>query len=339
MRVTINSHLNPYRLVPLALMAWAPLNRSADAAISYFTPPKYTPAQTVTVSRTRAVEGEQIAGYEITSDFGARSSPCPGCSEWHAGIDVATPIGTELKAPKQVEVTCWWDVGGGGEVADIKGIAEDDTLQVLHLDDCTSGSYAPGEVFATTGNTGNGTGPHLDVRWSSRQEPVIEDVEPLLTGKLPKGDAIARAGLEIVDSIKEDEGLRLNAYLDPVGVPTIGWGTTVYPDGRKVQIGDTITREQAEEYLQHDISTAQSAVEQTIETPLEPNELDALTSFQYNTGGIQGSTLAKKLNSGDKAGAAAELDRWVHGTVGDQKVVLPGLVTRRAREKDLFLGN
>ena len=140
-------------------------------------------------------------------------------------------------------------------------------------------------------------------------------------------------GKQLEDEIKESEGLRLNAYLDPVGVPTIGWGTTVYPDGHKVQLGDTITKDQAEAYLQHDIDKARTAVEKTIDQPLKQNELDALTSFEYNTGGIQASTLATKLNKGDKAGAASEFDRWVHG----DGAVLPGLVKRRAREKKLFL--
>lgn len=339
MRATIDTgNWSLYRLLPLAVIVWAPLNRAGDALASHALPQSYAPIQPIATSKTPVNIGDEIAGHPVTSDYGSRPSPCPGCSEWHPGVDLGTPTGTELKAPKKIEVQCWWDDGGGGNVANIDGIGGD-TLQALHLETCSAGTYQSGEVFALTGATGIGTGPHLDVRWKSGAEPVKEDVEPLLTGKLPKGDAISRAGLEITDSIKEDEGLRLNAYLDPVGVPTIGWGTTVYPDGRKVQLGDTITEAQAEEYLQSDMAQARENVTRAIEKPLTQGELDALTSFEYNTGGIQGSTLAKKLNDGDKAGAADELDRWVHGEVDGRKVVLPGLVKRRANEKEVFLGD
>ncbi|MEO0458056.1 MAG: lysozyme, partial [Cyanobacteria bacterium P01_A01_bin.114] len=130
------------------------------------------------------------------------------------------------------------------------------------------------------------------------------------------------------------EGLRLDAYLDPVGVPTIGWGTTRYPDGKSVQLGDTLTPEQAEQYLRYDLAQAQAAVKHTIKTPLKVAELQALTSFTYNVGAeaLKTSTLAHKLNQGDRKGAIAEFDRWVHG----ESRVLPGLVKRRAQEKKLF---
>ncbi len=44
-----------------------------------------------------------------------------------------------------------------------------------------------------------------------------------------------------LDLIKKWEGFRANAYLDPVGIPTIGYGTIRYPNGQKVQMGDIIS--------------------------------------------------------------------------------------------------
>ncbi|WP_204140318.1 M23 family metallopeptidase [Halomicronema sp. CCY15110] len=137
-------------------------------------------------------EGEVIAGYVITSGYGWRESPCPGCSSDHRGVDVATPLGTPLYAPtqpdQQVTVECWWDGGGGGQVADIT-TPEGKTFQALHLQRCTSGTYQGGEVFARTGDTGNGTGPHLD--WRDRtadgghQPPTRRYLAWVLTGQIP----------------------------------------------------------------------------------------------------------------------------------------------------------
>ncbi len=55
--------------------------------------------------------------------------------------------------------------------------------------------------------------------------------------------------------IEEFEGLRLNAYLDPVGVPTIGYGTIAYPNGRKVEMGDSISAAEASAFLKFDCET------------------------------------------------------------------------------------
>ena len=52
-----------------------------------------------------------------------------------------------------------------------------------------------------------------------------------------------------IDIIKKYEGCRLSAYKCPAQVWTVGYGTTVYPDGTKVKEGDTITQEKAEALL------------------------------------------------------------------------------------------
>lgn len=134
--------------------------------------------------------------------------------------------------------------------------------------------------------------------------------------------------------IKEYEGLRLHAYQDSAGVWTIGWGHT-----GDVRRGQSITVHQAEALLALDIGIAAAAVNRHVEAPLSQNMFDALVSFTFNFGEkrLAGSTLLKKLNLGDYAGAADELLRWNKGTVNGRKVALRGLTKRREAERALFL--
>jgi lysozyme len=143
------------------------------------------------------------------------------------------------------------------------------------------------------------------------------------------------AGLSL---IRQAEGLRLRAYPDPGtgGDPwTIGIGTTRYPDGRKVRRGDTCTPQQADEYLAHDLQGFERDVAGMVTVPLTSNQFSALVSFAYNVGvsALRNSTLLRLLNAGDHAGAANQFPRW-NRAAGR---VLPGLVRRRAAERDLFL--
>lgn len=141
--------------------------------------------------------------------------------------------------------------------------------------------------------------------------------------------------------IKKWEGCKLDAYLDPVGIPTIGYGTIAYPDGRRVAMGDQIVQEQAEGFLLHECTSICPAVERQVAVPLSQNQFDALVSFSYNVGlGAFGdSTLLRKLNQSDYAGAAEEFLRWNKGQVGGQTVELPGLTNRRRDERALFLSS
>lgn len=134
--------------------------------------------------------------------------------------------------------------------------------------------------------------------------------------------------------IRSFESLFLKAYLDPVKIPTIGWGTIQYPGGRKVKMGDVVTREQAEEYLMHEVREKCQGLEALISVPVNDNQFSALVSFAYNcgTGAFQGSTMRRKLNAGDYAGAANEFLRWNRA----KGMVLRGLTRRRIAEKKLF---
>jgi lysozyme len=138
-----------------------------------------------------------------------------------------------------------------------------------------------------------------------------------------------------VDIICDFEGKRLVAYDDGVGVWTIGFGTTIYPNGIKVKKGDTCTEAQAKSYMAHDLKKFEQAVNGAVNIPLNQNQFDALVSLAYNigTGAFNKSTLVKKLNAGDIRGAADQFDVWINA--GGKR--MQGLVKRRAREKALYL--
>lgn len=130
--------------------------------------------------------------------------------------------------------------------------------------------------------------------------------------------------------IRQFEGLRLLAYKDAVGVPTIGYGTT-----RGVKMGMTITKAQAEEMLRQDVERFEPEVQRLVRVPLNQNQWDALLSFTYNLGSanLESSTLLKLLNNGDYRAAADQFPRWNKA----KGAVLNGLTTRRAAERALFL--
>jgi lysozyme len=156
---------------------------------------------------------------------------------------------------------------------------------------------------------------------------------------------ISQAGLDLIKSFEgyldrlPDGSCR--AYLCPAGVWTIGWGCT-----EGVTEGMAWTKDQAEQGLRKELIQHENHVKRLVTTDLNQHEFDALVSFTYNVGtgrpkgegkkeipGLSTSTLLRCLNSGDRAGAARAFHQWNKG--GGK--VLPGLVSRRAREATLFL--
>ena len=144
---------------------------------------------------------------------------------------------------------------------------------------------------------------------------------------------ISDRGLQL---IADAEGFRASPYLCPAGVPTIGYGCTYYADGRRVTLKDPpISQPDAWAILAHVAGDIAAQIAKASKVVLTQGQLDALTSFAFNLGfgSLTASTLWRKLQAGDVAGAADEFPRWVHG--GGK--VLPGLVTRRAAERAVFL--
>lgn len=130
--------------------------------------------------------------------------------------------------------------------------------------------------------------------------------------------------------LKEFEGLSLTAYPDIVKVWTIGYGHT-----RGAFKGQVITLEQAQILLDKDLRVFETGVEKLVKVPLSDNEFSALVLLTFNIGlgHFGSSTLLRKLNEGDKLGAAAEFMRWNHA--GGR--VIEGLTKRRELERALFM--
>lgn len=135
--------------------------------------------------------------------------------------------------------------------------------------------------------------------------------------------------------IKRFEGLRLQAYQDSVGVWTIGYGWTQPVAGRKVGAGMAIDAATAERLLVCGVAQFEQGVERLVAVTITQGQFDALVSFAYNLGlrALEKSTLLRRLNAGDRQGAADQFDRWVNAG----GVRLDGLVARRAAERALFL--
>jgi lysozyme len=144
--------------------------------------------------------------------------------------------------------------------------------------------------------------------------------------------------------IKNFEGLRLSAYLDVAGIWTIGYGSTRYHDGRPVRPGDKLDNEiQATALFANTLTWYEDAVNNYVKVPLSQNQFDALVSFTYNEGtyALKNSTLLKKLNQKDYAGAAGQLLLWnkITDPHTGHKVVCDTLVSRRNAEHKLFLSD
>ncbi len=122
-------------------------------------------------------------------------------------------------------------------------------------------------------------------------------------------------------------------YICPAGVLTIGWGHT-NNHGRRFNANTIWTQAQCDAAFEEDMRGFEAAVRRLVKVELSQHQFDALVSFSYNCGdgALSGSTLLRKLNKGDHAGAAREFMKWTHG--GGRE--LPGLVKRRASEAQLF---
>lgn len=142
---------------------------------------------------------------------------------------------------------------------------------------------------------------------------------------------------------KHFEGFYSKPYLCPAGVWTIGYGTTYYESGRRVQADDpAIDKARAEALLLWELQQVSASAVMRLCPELFAWSLangtwrafNAITDFTYNLGSgrLQTSTLRRKLRVLDWEGAKEQLRLWVRG--GGR--VLPGLVRRRDAECALF---
>ncbi|MCR1838591.1 lysozyme [Pasteurella caecimuris] len=137
-----------------------------------------------------------------------------------------------------------------------------------------------------------------------------------------------------INHIIRDEGERLTAYQDIVGIWTIGVGHTGFVDGKPVAKGMTISKEKSREILKADLTRFENAINASVNVPLKQNQFDALVSLAFNIGegSFRRSTLLRKLNVGDYNGASQQFLVWKNA--GGR--VSQGLLNRRRREKALF---
>jgi lysozyme len=137
--------------------------------------------------------------------------------------------------------------------------------------------------------------------------------------------------------IKEFESFRKTPYLCAAGVPTIGWGTTRYPDKKAVKLSDPkITEAVGDMYLHHDLTTFEKAVTKALTIPIQQCQFDACISLCYNIGqgNFTSSTLVKMLNAGTAPDLIApQFLRWDKA----KGKSLAGLTRRRKAEMTLFL--
>ena len=136
--------------------------------------------------------------------------------------------------------------------------------------------------------------------------------------------------------ITKHEGLKLKPYLCPAKIPTIGYGNTYYPDGKRVTLLDKdITKQQAFDMFKEVANRFAKRVDELVITELTQNQFNSLVSFAYNvgTGNFSSSTLLKKVNKNpNDLTLKAEFLRW--NKAGGK--VINGLTNRRNEEADLY---
>jgi len=140
----------------------------------------------------------------------------------------------------------------------------------------------------------------------------------------------SRKGISLILSF---EGFSAQPYLDSAGIPTIGYGNTYYPDGKKVTLKDhAITREKGAELFSSVLPVYEKIVSRKIKVYLTQNQFDALVSHTYNTGGSD--TLFSLINK--KADAEAIRSWFTSRYITAGGKILNGLIRRRKAEADLF---
>lgn len=143
-----------------------------------------------------------------------------------------------------------------------------------------------------------------------------------------------RTGDTGLNLIKGYEGLRMSAHYAPSEQWTVGYGHT-----GSARHGMSVTEGDAERLLRDDVKPIEQLISDTVRAPLNQNEHDALVSLIFNIGedNWKRSTVLRKLNAGDKIGAASAFELWTKAFVNNELSSLDGLVRRRAAEKSLFL--
>lgn len=145
-----------------------------------------------------------------------------------------------------------------------------------------------------------------------------------------------KTGKKGLDLIKKYEGFYSKPYLDPIGIPTIGYGATYYPNNVKVTMKDKpLSEKEASDLLVQMLKVYENQVASLVRKPINQNQFDALVSFTYNLGAtnLGKSTLLKKVNvNPNDPTIRQEFEKW--NRAGGK--VLNGLTKRRKDEAALY---
>ena len=128
-------------------------------------------------------------------------------------------------------------------------------------------------------------------------------------------------------ALMNSEGVVLPSYKDSARVWTVGVGHTRAAGPPKPGPGVSVTLKQAVALFRKDIKKYEAGVNRAVKVKIKQHEFDALVSFHYNTGGVARAKLTRKLNAGDRKGAAASFMGWVRPA---------SLIGRRKKEQHLF---
>ena len=141
-----------------------------------------------------------------------------------------------------------------------------------------------------------------------------------------------KASIDAYELIKQFEGLRLEAYLCPAGIWTIGYGHT-----SGVSPNSFITIQEADEYLHRDVATIEMQLNK-LNLILRQCQWDAIVSFVFNVGigNFKSSTLLAKIRiNPDDNSIMDEFLRWVYAN----GKVMRGLQKRRLTEMKLYFSD
>lgn len=143
-------------------------------------------------------------------------------------------------------------------------------------------------------------------------------------------DSAIRASPELVEFVQGWESCRLLAYLDGNGVPTIGWGHTL-----GVQMGDTITQQQADDWLIEELVEYGEGMKVYMTREPAQQHFDALLSLSYNAGvrAVGRAGIMKLFNGGNDVACADRFLEWAN----DGGKVVKGLLKRRRAEREIYL--
>jgi GH24 family phage-related lysozyme (muramidase) len=202
---------------------------------------------------------------------------------------------------------------------------------------------SPPPPFASTGSGGSGLlGSILGTILSAA--PGASDAGGGDAGQADAGTAakVTDISEKGVSFIKAREGLRTKKYNDQAGYCTIGYGHLLHrskcddKDPSELPYKNGISEDQAVKLLKDDLASFVKTVKDNVSVDLTQYQFDALVSFQFNTGGLVGSTLLKRVNEKKFDQAAAEFKKWNKITENGKKVESDGLTKRRKAEEDLF---